>query len=163
MSAVYHAIAAMASNRIIGRDGALPWRCPEDLRYFKAATMGCPVVMGRRTWDSLGRPLPGRRNIVFSRTMAPAPGMEVVRSPAGLDALGLQGKVFIIGGSEIYSLLMARCSSVLLTVMPFAAVGDASFPDFEDAFPVIQVLNSQPGVAEWREYQRANQGVTSPV
>lgn len=150
----YHAIAAMASNRVIGRDGALPWRCPEDLSFFRATTLGRPILMGRKTWDSLGRPLPGRRNIVISRTMEPVPGMEIVRSLDDLDALDLSGPIFVIGGAEIYSLLIPRCTSVYLTLMPFAAEGDAWFPEFESRFPRMTVLSDQPGVAQWRHYKR---------
>ena len=117
MSAVFKAIAAMSANRVIGRDGALPWRLPEDMKFFREQTTGHPIVMGRKTWDSLGRPLPNRRNIVISRTMQAVEGMEVVRSEEELDALGLEGDVYIIGGAEIYRLLMPRCAAVYLTVL----------------------------------------------
>lgn len=154
MSASYKAIAAMAANRTIGRDGALPWRLPEDMKFFRSVTTGHPIVMGRKTWESLGRPLPGRRNIVLSRTMAPVEGAEVINSPEALEALGLEGDVFVIGGAEIYRLLMPLCQAVYLTVLQSAAEGDTFFPEFETGFPRVSVLQSLAGVAEWRLYER---------
>ena len=150
----WHAVAAMAANRVIGREGRMPWHLPEDLKFFRRLTHGHPVVMGRRTWESLGRPLPGRRNIVLSRTLTEAPGAEIVRSVAELDALGLSGDIFVIGGAEIYALLLPRCSSVYITVLAAAAEGDAFMPPFEAEFPVIIVLETLPGTAEWRQCGR---------
>jgi dihydrofolate reductase len=154
MSAVFKAVAAMAANRIIGRDGTLPWRLPEDMKFFRALTTGHPVVMGRKTWESLGKPLPNRRNIVLSRTLSSADGPEIVRSLEDLDKLGLDGDVYVIGGSEIYRLMMPKCEAVYLTVLTAEAEGDTSFPEFEDAFPNITVLQRLEGVAEWRLYER---------
>ena len=154
MSAVFKAVAAMASNRIIGRDGALPWRLPEDMKFFRALTTSHPIVMGRKTWDSLGRALPNRRNIVLSRNMPACEGAEVVRSVVELHALGLTGDVFVIGGAEIYRLLMPQCAAVYLTVLTAAAEGDTHFPEFESDFPRVTVLQSLDGVAEWRLYER---------
>ena len=155
MKPTYKAIAAMSANRVIGRDGALPWRLPEDMKFFRAQTTGHPIVMGRKTWDSLGRPLPGRRNIVLSRTMTPVEGAEVVRSVEELDALGLEGDVYIIGGAEIYRLLLPRCAAVYLTVLTAEAEGDAFFPEFETDFPCMSVILELNGVAQWRLYERA--------
>lgn len=154
MKARWHAIAAMAANRVIGRGGAMPWHLPDDLKFFKQTTLGCPVVMGRKTWESLGRPLPGRRNIVLSRGQGELAGAEVVGSVEALDGLGLEGDVFVIGGAEIYRLLLERCGSVYLTVLAAPAEGDAFMPVFEDDFPVMEVIGRQPGVAEWRRYER---------
>ena len=154
MSASYKAIAAMAANRVIGRDGTLPWRLPEDMKFFRATTAGHPIVMGRKTWDSLGRPLPGRRNIVISRTLPAATGAEVIRSVEDLDAMGLSGDVFVIGGAEIYRLLLPKCSAVYLTVLDSDAAGDTVFPAFEAEFPRVSVLETMEGVAQWRLYQR---------
>jgi dihydrofolate reductase len=151
---IYKAIAAMSANRVIGRDGALPWRLPEDMKFFRAQTTGHPIVMGRKTWDSLGRPLLNRRNIVLSRTMAAVEGAEVVHSVEELDALGLQGDVYIIGGAEIYRLLMPRCAAVYLTVLTAEAEGDAFFPEFESEFPRMRVIQELNGVAQWRLYER---------
>ena len=150
----YKAIAAMAANRIIGRDGQMPWRLPEDLQFFKRTTSGHAIVMGRKTWDSLGKPLPGRRNIIMSRSMPTVHGAEIVHSVNELLALELTGTVFVIGGEEIYRLLLPRCSSVYLTVLHEASEGDASFPSFELDFPQMTVLESMPEIAEWRLYTR---------
>ena len=155
MPARFAAIAAMSANRVIGRDGALPWRLAEDMKFFRAQTTGHPIVMGRKTWDSLGRPLPGRRNIVLSRTMQAVEGMEVVRSEEELDALGLEGDVYIIGGAEIYRLLLPRCAAVYLTVLTAEAEGDAFFPPFEPEFPRMKVVQELNDIAQWRLYERA--------
>ncbi len=132
----------------------MPWHLPDDLKFFKRTTLGCPVVMGRKTWESLVRPLPGRRNIVLSRVLGEVAGAEVVRSVEALDGLGLEGDVFVIGGAEVYGLLLERCESVYLTVLAGPADGDAFMPVFEEAFPVMEVIEVQAGVAEWRRYMR---------
>jgi dihydrofolate reductase len=154
MHPTFKAIAAMSSNRVIGREGALPWRLPEDMKFFRAQTTGHPIVMGRKTWDSLRRPLPNRRNIVLTRTLQPVAGAEVVHSVEELDAMGLEGDVYVIGGAEIYRLLMPRCAAVYLTVLTAEAEGDAFFPPFESDFPRMTVLQELNGVAQWRLYER---------
>jgi dihydrofolate reductase len=133
-----HAVLAMAANRVIGRQGRLPWHLPDDLRFFRKLTIGHPVVMGRRTFESIGRPLPGRRNVIVSRTLAREDGIDVVRDAAGLDALGLAGPVFVIGGAEIYRLLLPRCQSVYLSRLFAPYDGDIIMPPFEDDFPVVE-------------------------
>ena len=155
MTVRFLAIAAMSANRVIGKDGALPWRLPEDMKFFRTVTTGHPIVMGRKTLDSLGRPLPNRRNIVLSRNTPPVEGAEVVRSIEELDALGLTGDVYVIGGAEIYRLLMPRCAAVYLTVLTAEAEGDAFFPPFEAEFPKVSVVQELSGVAQWRLYERA--------
>ena len=155
-AATWHAVAAMAANRVIGRDGRMPWHLPEDLKFFRNLTHGHPIVMGRKTWESLGRPLPGRRNLVLSRTLAEAPGAEIVRSVEELDALGLAGDVFVIGGAETYRLLLPRCASVYITVLTAAPEGDAFMPPFEADFPDVTVLEAMPGTAEWRKCGRGS-------
>nr|AIA17347.1 Dihydrofolate reductase [uncultured bacterium] len=156
MSATYKAVAAMAANRVIGKDGALPWKLTEDMKFFRALTTGHPIVMGRKTWESLGRPLPNRRNIVLSRNMEPVEGAEVVRSLGELRALQLSGDVYVIGGAEIYRLLMPDCAAIYLTVLTTDAEGDTCFPESEGEFPKVTVLQHIPGVAEWRLYERTN-------
>lgn len=139
-----HAVVAMAANRVIGREGRLPWSLPDDLRFFKKLTLGHPVVMGRRTHESIGRPLPGRRNIVLSRSAGALPGCEVIASPGDLDSLGLEGDVFLIGGAEVFRLLLPRCESVYLSRLHQAAEGDALMPPFEQDFPDARLLASFP-------------------
>ncbi len=144
----------MAANRVIGMDGALPWHLPEDLKFFRKTTTGHPILMGRKTWESLGRPLPNRRNLILSRTLPDQPGAEVLRNPDDLDALELEGPVYIIGGAEIYQLLLPRTNEILLTVLDAPATGDTSFPPFEQDFPKVEILDRLPGIAEWRRYTR---------
>ena len=99
-------VVAVAENGIIGKDGDMPWRLPSDLQHFKQVTMGCPIVMGRATWDSIGRPLPGRLNIVISRNAPVVPeGVVTVDTPdAALQAAGDADTIMIIGGGQIYKL-----------------------------------------------------------
>ena len=125
-------IAAVARNGVIGRENALPWRLKGDLAHFKAVTSGHPVLMGRKTWESLGRPLPNRRNLVVTRTPDyRAKGGEVYASPeAALIAAG-SGKVFVIGGAEIYRQLLDRADTLMLTEVAAEVDGDAFFPDFD--------------------------------
>lgn len=125
---------AVAANGVIGRDGALPWRLPEDLRRFKAATLGKPVVMGRRTFESIGRALPGRHNIVLSRRdYRPAdPAVTVVADlDAALRAAGDVPEVMVIGGAEVYALALPLATRVLLTRVEAALEGDTYFPPLD--------------------------------
>ena len=124
-------IAAVARNGIIGRDNTLPWRLPEDLKHFKALTTGHPIVMGRKTWESLGRPLPGRHNIVITRDATyHAEGATVVNSLE--DALHLANdaeELFVIGGAEIYRLALPLADRLQLTELDADFAGDTHFPD----------------------------------
>jgi dihydrofolate reductase len=129
-------VAAVARNGVIGRDGTVPWHLPEDMAFFRELTTGHPVVMGRRTWDSLPnrfRPLPGRRNIVVTRNPDwEADGAE--RSGSLEAALRLAGsdhdRVFVIGGAEIYRLALPHADELVLTELDVNAAGDAYFPDW---------------------------------
>jgi dihydrofolate reductase len=126
-------IAAVARNGVIGRDNALLWQLPEDLRHFRAVTTGHPVIMGRKTWQSLParfRPLPGRRNIVVTRQPAwRAEGAEVVASPdAALALLGSVPQAFVIGGAELYAAMLPMADELLLTEIDRDFDGDAFFP-----------------------------------
>lgn len=126
-------IVAMTPDRVIGRDNGLPWRLPEDLRRFKAITLGKPVIMGRRTWESIGRPLPGRRNIVVSgrADFAPA-GAEVVRDlDAALALAGDVPEVMVIGGAQLYAAALPRATRLYLTDVHADIDGDAWFPAFD--------------------------------
>lgn len=111
------AVLAMAENGVIGRDNRLPWRLPADLRRFKAMTIGKPVLMGRRTFESLGKPLPGRDNIVLTRDSTwAAPGATVVHSlDEALAAAGDATELMVIGGAEVYALCWPRLSRIELT------------------------------------------------
>ena len=124
-------IAAMARNGVIGRNNTLPWRLKGDLAHFKAVTLGHPVLMGRKTWESLGRPLPGRRNLVVTRDSAyVAQGAEIYDSlEKALQSLNVD-KVFVIGGADIYRQLLDRADMLMLTEVQADVEGDAHFPTF---------------------------------
>jgi dihydrofolate reductase len=125
-------IAAMAANRVIGRNNALPWNLPADLKRFKALTMGHPVVMGRKTYESIGRPLPGRRNLVVTRNRAySAPGCEIVHSlDAAVAACRGAHEIFIIGGAALYRESLPRAHCLEFTEIHADFEGDASFPQY---------------------------------
>lgn len=135
-------VAAVAKNGVIGKDGALPWQLPEDLRHFKRLTLGHPVIMGRRTWQSLGKPLPGRDNIVVTRRPGyEAPGAAVANSLAA--ALGLctgEPVAFVIGGSGLFAESLPIAAGLVLTEIQRDFPGDTWFPDYDRA--------------KWRETQR---------
>lgn len=137
-------IAAVARNGVIGRGGEMPWRIPADLRYFKATTMGKPIVMGRRTFESIGKALPGRANIVVTRTADfTASGIEVA---ADLDqalaiAVGTGAdEIMVIGGGEIYAAVLPHADRLYLTEVHMDAEGDVHFPALDSA--------------QWRELSR---------
>ncbi len=144
------AIVGMASNRVIGKDGTLPWRLPEDLRFFKKTTLGHPILMGRKTFDSIGKPLPGRRNIVLSSTMEAREGVEVIRS---LDELVADEEVFLIGGAQLFETLLPVCAGMYLTWIEHPYEGDTLFPPFEHLFEAPEVVGSSEGM-EFRYYKR---------
>jgi dihydrofolate reductase len=132
-------IAAVARNGVIGRDNQLPWRLPGELKYFKAVTLGKPVVMGRKTFESLGRPLPGRTNIVITRDRAfAAEGVVIVASvEAALseaDAVARRDgadEIMVIGGAEIYRQTLPQADVLYLTEVQAEVEGDAFFPDYD--------------------------------
>lgn len=133
-------VAAHARNGVIGRNGDMPWRLPSDLKHFKAATLGTPVIMGRKTFLSIGRPLPGRANIVISRTGFSAEGVETVASlEAALElarshAVGTGAtQVSVIGGGEIYALAIGLADELLLTEVDADIEGDTVFPTIDSA------------------------------
>ena len=128
-----HLIYARASNGVIGKDGGLPWHLPEDLAHFKRCTLGCPVIMGRKTWDSLPpkfRPLPGRPNIVISRDPAYlAEGAQCATSIEAALALCAPGTdIWVIGGAQIYAQALPLATSVVVTEIACAFEGDAFAP-----------------------------------
>lgn len=132
-------VAALARNGIIGADGALPWRLPDDLKRFKRLTLDKPVVMGRKTFASIGRPLPKRRNVVISRTSAAIEGVEVVRSvEEAMALLSEAAEICVIGGGEIYRAFLPRATRLELTHVEAEVEGDASFPRIDrDAWTLV--------------------------
>jgi dihydrofolate reductase len=134
----------MTPERVIGRAGGLPWHLPEDLAFFKRTTSGHPIVMGRKTYESIGRPLPKRRNIVLTRDTAwSADGVEVITSPEDLSGLPrLEGRVFIIGGAEIYAAFMPALDDLLVSHVFEAYEGDTHFPEFLANFPQSEQIET---------------------
>jgi dihydrofolate reductase len=126
-------VVAMARNRVIGRDNRLPWRLPADLAYFKRVTMGHPVIMGRRTWESIGRPLPGRQNIVVSRNRGySAPGATVVGSlDEAWRAAGEVEEACVIGGTSLFAEALPHADRIHLTEVEAEVEGDTYFPPFD--------------------------------
>ncbi len=133
-------VVARADNGVIGRDGGLPWRLPADLQRFKRMTVGKPVVMGRKTFDSIGKPLPGRHNIVLTRDPSwSAPGVTVVANlaeaiaAAGLDPRTRADAVMIIGGAQVYADVLPSATRIELTEVHAAPDGDTILPPFDPA------------------------------
>lgn len=124
-------IAAVSDNNVIGRNNTLPWRIPEDLAHFKALTMGGTLVMGRRTFESIGRPLPGRATIVITRKPGfAADGVAVARSPDAAIAMVHGPRAFVVGGAEIYSQFLPLATKMFLTRVHGTFDGDTYFPAF---------------------------------
>jgi dihydrofolate reductase len=135
-------VLARATNGVIGRDGALPWHIPADLRHFKAMTMGKPMVMGRKTFESFPAPLPGRRHIVLTRDRDwSAEGAQAARTPEEALALAGAGEVAVIGGAEVFALFLPRADRIELTEVHQSPQGDAIVPPFGP---------------QWRETARAD-------
>jgi len=125
-------IAAMAAHRVIGKDNKMPWHLPEELGYFKQVTMGKPIVMGRNTFESIGRPLPGRKNIVISSNKSLViAGVTVVHSvEAAIEAGDNCDELMIIGGARLYEQMLAHADCLYITDIVLDTAGDAYFPDY---------------------------------
>jgi dihydrofolate reductase len=136
-------LAALADNGVIGRAGGLPWHLPDDLRRFKALTMGKPILMGRRTFESIGRALPGRRNLLLTRGTAVLPaGVERVASvAAAIAACATVPELCVIGGAELYAQTLPVATHLELTQVHARVEGDVRFPDYD--------------AAQWRELARS--------
>lgn len=145
----------MASNRVIGKDGDLPWRLPEDLKWFKKLTLGHPIVMGRKTMQSLGRPLPKRRNIVISRSLEEAPdGFELIDSCEAVPGcLSDQESIFVIGGAEIYKAMFPLCHEIYLSYVFHPYDGDTRLVEFEEDFALAEILYEDENF-ELRHYEK---------
>lgn len=138
------AVVAVADNGVIGRAGGLPWHLPADLKHFKAMTLGRPVLMGRRTFDSIGKALPGRRNLVLTRRPLDVPGVEAVASVAeAIARVGDVAEMAVIGGAQLWQETLPRIGRIHLTRVHADVEGDTFFPSLDDA--------------EWREVERREQ------
>lgn len=136
----WKAIAAMSENRVIGNHGKIPWHLPEDFKWVKACTRGQVIAMGRKTFESMGRPLPDRENIVISRRGGTIAGCRVISSLEELEAYQTSREIWIFGGSQIYAAAMDRIATLYLTLVRGTYEGDAFFPPFEDQFGPPQVI-----------------------
>ena len=137
------AIAAMSENRVIGRDGKIPWHLPDDFKWFRKTTIGQAVLMGRKTFESLGKPLAGRVNIVATRGGA-IPGVVCIDDLEAFDPGDYAEEVFVIGGAQIYAQTLARCSDLFLSVVRREVEGDAVFPEFEGMFELAETVMRHP-------------------
>ena len=137
-------IVAYANGRVIGKNGKVPWYLPDDLQRFKRITSGHTVVMGRKTFEAIGRPLPQRRNVVLTHSNdIPLPGVEVVHSTHEVLALG---DVFIIGGENVYRQFLAAAERLYITEIAFETEGDAFFPEWDrQSFTLV---SAQEGILD---------------
>lgn len=125
-------VVAVADNGVIGRGGALPWHLPDDLKHFKTVTLGKPVLMGRRTFESIGKPLPGRRNLVLSRSVSSADGVEYVSSLEQARSLTAgAAQLCVIGGADLFAITLPLARTLYLTEVHASPAGDTHFPSLQ--------------------------------
>lgn len=144
------AIAAMSENRVIGAEGKIPWHLSDDLKFFKRTTLGHIILMGRKTYDSLGKPLPGRENWVLTRGKD-IEGVRVFHDVSEITEPTDGRELFLIGGAQLYESLLPYCSELFLTLVKREVEGDAFFPPFEDDFEMKEILFETPEM-EVRRY-----------
>jgi dihydrofolate reductase len=156
----FKAIAAMSENRVIGNGNKIPWHLLEDFKWFKKMTSGNVVVMGRKTFESIGKPLPNRETIVLSKSGFNCPGVRTVRDLSEVDPASESRDVFICGGAQIYAQALPLCSDLYLTRVKRTVEGDAFFPPFEDSFERIAVVMDTPDfrIEHWRHARLAQAG-----
>lgn len=149
----YRAIAAMAENRVIGNHNTIPWHLPEDFKWFKKTTMGQTLLMGRKTFDSIGRPLPGRQTIILSRNQLSIPNTQTVNTIESIESVATSDIIWIAGGAEIYQLMLPKCSDLYLTRVHQRPVGDTFFPEFENHFELATVIesNAEFSIEHWKK------------
>lgn len=140
----FKAIAAMALNRVIGHGNQIPWHLPEDFKWFKATTTGHVLVMGRKTFESIGKPLSQRETIVLSRAAWSHPGVKTIHSLEELPGLVAERQVFICGGAQVYEQALPLCSELFLTLVKREVAGDTFFPKFEDQFERVETIRDTP-------------------
>ena len=149
----YRAIAAMAENRVIGNQNTIPWHLPEDFKWFKKTTMGQTLLMGRKTFDSIGRPLPGRQTIILSRNQLSIPDTVTVNTIESIETVAISDIIWVAGGSEIYQLMLPKCTDLYLTRVHQKPEGDTFFPEFENDFELVSVLekNTEFSIEHWKK------------
>jgi dihydrofolate reductase len=148
----FKAIAAMSENRVIGNSGDIPWDLPDDFKWFKRKTMGAILVMGRKTFESIGRPLPGRETYVLSRQTRDIPGTHTFSDLAELDQLQTDKTIWIAGGGEVYKQMLDKTSEIYLTRVHREVEGDAFFPVFESDFRLDSIIekNDDYTIEHWQ-------------
>lgn len=134
----------MSLNRVIGAGNKIPWHLPEDFRWFKHTTTGHVIVMGRKTFESIGKPLPNRETVVLSRSGFSHPGVRAIRSLDELPALAGGREIFICGGAQIYAQTLPLCSDLYLTLVNREVEGDTFFPSFEERFELVEEIRDTP-------------------
>lgn len=139
----WKAIAAMSQNRVIGNKGEIPWHLPEDFKWFKRTTLGGTLIMGRVTWESIGKPLPGRKTVVLSRSKIDLP--PEVSLYHSLEAVPAQeNNIWICGGAKLYRQALPACTDLYLSIIEKKVQGDAFFPEFEEQFTLCgEVFRSE--------------------
>ncbi|MCX6927729.1 MAG: dihydrofolate reductase [Verrucomicrobia bacterium] len=143
----FKAIAAMSLNRVIGAGNRIPWHLPEDFKWFKQMTTGQVIVMGRKTFESIGKPLPNRTTLVLTRSSVPIPGVRTLSDLRQLDPAdpALAGhEIFICGGAQVYQQALPLCSDLYLTLVQRVVDGDTLFPLFEGQFKLMRELLVRP-------------------
>ncbi len=139
----FKAIAAMSENRVIGQGNKIPWHLPEDFKWFKKMTTGQIIVMGRKTFESIGKPLPNRETIVLSRNNFSYPGIRTISDLSAMDRANEAREIYICGGAQIYAQTLGQCSDLYLTIVKRMIEGDAFFPAFESQFDLAaQILDT---------------------
>ena len=136
----FTAIVAMDEHRLIGCGNRIPWHIPGDLKWFKSVTIGNVVVMGRKTFESIGKPLPGRDNVVLSRSGFSFPGVVVVEALEKIPEIFPDRKIFICGGAQVYKLALPLCNELLITHVKGIYSGDVYFPEYENRFQLVEIL-----------------------
>ncbi len=139
----YKAIAAMSLNRVIGCGNKIPWHIPEDFKWVKENTLGHIIVMGRKTFESIDRPLPRRENIVLSQQTLKIPGVTIIHSLNELEGIVSEKEIWILGGAEIYRQTLPHCSDLYLSVIKREVEGDTFFPPFEDTFELKEIIREK--------------------
>lgn len=138
----FQAIAAMSGNRVIGAGNKIPWHLPEDFKWFKKMTTGNVIVMGRKTFESIGKPLPNRETIVLTRGTWQHPGVKTISDLSQINPAKEAREIFICGGAQVYEQALPLCSTLYLTLVKRVVEGDAFFPQFENQFePVAEILD----------------------
>jgi dihydrofolate reductase len=147
------AIAAMTPSRVIGHGNTIPWKIPGEQKWFKEVTMGNCVLMGSKTYVSIGKPLPGRRNLVVSRSQS-WEGVEIVRDLSQFDPADYPEAIYVIGGAQIYRQLLDRCDELLITQLKAEYAGDIYFPEYEPKFSIVEQIRETPDYSIFRYARR---------